>query len=227
MSYDFFFEKSRPMAINCETVIHETGHALGLEDYYDTTGATGGFGGGTMMALNVGDHEAYSKAILGWIDPYIVINTDTTITLDEYELSGDAIFIAKDYDGVYFNEYYIIDYYTPTGLNEIAKGMDGLPSISGVRIIKLNAIPRADLSAENEVWQITECSNSDPENRLIYVYEANGDDIIKGYLMSNNDLYQVGSIISNLKWADGTDCNFTIKVVSMENGKATIQIDFN
>ena len=40
-------------------LIHETGHALGLDDYYDTVGSTGGFGGGTMMDSNVGDQDPY------------------------------------------------------------------------------------------------------------------------------------------------------------------------
>ena len=47
---------------DAHTVVHETGHALGLLDYYST-----GYDGSTpaagidMMDHNVGDHNAYSK----------------------------------------------------------------------------------------------------------------------------------------------------------------------
>ena len=58
------------------TAIHETGHALGLPDYYsynansvkrDPSYRTGILTF-DMMNTNIGDHNAYSKWLLGWID---------------------------------------------------------------------------------------------------------------------------------------------------------------
>lgn len=58
------------------TAIHETGHALGLPDYYayepyrvktDPSNRTGILTF-DMMNNNIGDHNAYSKWLLGWID---------------------------------------------------------------------------------------------------------------------------------------------------------------
>lgn len=58
------------------TAIHETGHLLGLPDYYsydvgaakkDPSGRTGILTF-DMMNNNIGDHNAFSKWLLGWID---------------------------------------------------------------------------------------------------------------------------------------------------------------
>jgi len=62
------------------TVIHETGHGLGLPDLYDyddqsddpghvSTGPCGGVGKLDMMDANHGDHNAFSKWLLGWLTP--------------------------------------------------------------------------------------------------------------------------------------------------------------
>ena len=53
-------------------VIHETGHALGLPDYYDyddSIGPRGGVGGLDQMDSNWGDHNCFSKYLLGWLTP--------------------------------------------------------------------------------------------------------------------------------------------------------------
>ena len=58
------------------TAIHETGHALGLPDYYSYNSSyvekdpsyRTGILTFDMMNNNIGDHNAYSKWLLGWID---------------------------------------------------------------------------------------------------------------------------------------------------------------
>lgn len=54
------------------TLIHETGHMLGLPDYYSYKSQTGdggsrGIGTDDMMFNNSGDQDAFSKWVLGWI----------------------------------------------------------------------------------------------------------------------------------------------------------------
>lgn len=230
-SYEFFNDKidgHDEVKVNAETVIHESGHALGLDDYYDTTyDGNGGLGSGFMMDANVGDHDPYSKALLGWITPTIVIDRDTTIELSSFEATGDAIFIYKNYNGIYFNEYYIIDYYTPTGLNELEAGNFGVPSIEGVRIYHVNAVPKENESQIISIWDVTNTSNSNGANKLISIVEADGNDsILEGNYMSNDDLWQKTNVADELTWADGTLCNFTIEIVNIENGTATINIKF-
>lgn len=109
------------LKIMSETYIHETGHLLGLDDYYDYEDAKGsgeGLGGADMMDYNVGDHNAYSKLILGWVDP-TVITTTQTVTINAFESSGQFLMVLLDYDGTYFSEYLLIDLYANTGLNSL------------------------------------------------------------------------------------------------------------
>lgn len=71
------------------TLIHETGHALGLPDYYDycsveqfkgkkcpgwvtDPGPDGGVGGLDIMDGNWGNHNALSRWLLDWIEPVVV-----------------------------------------------------------------------------------------------------------------------------------------------------------
>ena len=226
LSYNFFTDELKNVKVNAETVIHETGHALGLDDYYDTSNDhNGGAGGGMMMDQNVGDHDPYSKALLGWIEPTIVINKDTEVTIGSFESTGDAIFIAKDYDGIYYNEYIIVDLYTPTGLNELEAGSSGLPTIPGVRIIHVNATPKGEVV--DSIWEVTKASNSTTDNMLITIVQADGSNsIIEGGQMSNTDLFKQGDVLSEITWADGTKINFTVTVKALSNTSATIVIDF-
>ena len=76
-------------------IIHETGHALGLPDYYDyddTVGPRGGVGGLDMMDYNWGDHNCFSKWILDWIQPTVVssIADARTIALNPSATAADA-----------------------------------------------------------------------------------------------------------------------------------------
>ncbi len=223
--------------VNAETVIHETGHALGLDDYYDYNGEdnieTGGFGGGIMMDTNVGDHDAFSKALLGWINPTIVINKDAELTIeslakvDEADINKKAIFIAKDFNGVYYNEFYIIYLYTPTGVNEMMKGNSGLPTQTGVMILHVVANPKSDDSLITSIWDVTEAHNGNPSNMLITVVEADGDgSIAKNQYLDNSDLWKANGKLEGIKWADGSNAGFTVEVKTLTNGEATVVIDF-
>lgn len=113
---------------DAHTYIHETGHVLSLPDYYDYdsdhTGmqATNPTGGLDMMAYNVGDHNPYSKYRYNWLEPY-VFTGDVDIPLKPFESSGDTILIKNEWNQTAYDEYLLIDYYTPTGLN--AKDSEG------------------------------------------------------------------------------------------------------
>ena len=76
-------------------VIHETGHALGLPDYYDyddAVGPRGGVGGLDMMHGNWGDHNCFSKWALDWLTPSVIANTSTqTVTLRDSGTTQDCL----------------------------------------------------------------------------------------------------------------------------------------
>jgi len=103
-----------PGTFNPRVVIHETGHALGLPDYYDydgSIGPDGGVGGLDMMDGNWGDHNCFSKFLLDWINP-VAYNAGTgTVTLDASGSSKDnnaIVVMPNAIQGDQFYEFFMI-----------------------------------------------------------------------------------------------------------------------
>ena len=124
MSYYFFTGSDYAgygTDIDAHTAIHETGHLLGLDDYYqyDKEYKFDPSGGLEMHSFNIGDENIYSKLALGWVNPYYVKSSDSvTLSLRSSAIYGDAIIINDDWTGNSMDEYLIIEYYTPQGMNE-------------------------------------------------------------------------------------------------------------
>lgn len=118
-SYQFLNQGYGNGGIDAHTYIHEFGHILGLDDYYSNQRYQP-MGGWVMMASNVLDHDVYSKMLKGWIDPYVIdnINEPVTLSLNPTASSGDFILIKNDWNGSAFDEYLLVEFYTPTNLNE-------------------------------------------------------------------------------------------------------------
>lgn len=113
---------------DAHVLIHETGHMLGLNDYYSyNSGNYGPLGCVDMMDNNCGDHNAYSKMLYGWTTPYIVYG-NARLTIKSSQLKDTVIVIPYDdkqymtnSDGkVLFNvwdEYLVLEFYTDKNLN--------------------------------------------------------------------------------------------------------------
>lgn len=128
MSYWFFKDSSYSgygSSIDSHTAIHEVGHLMGLDDYYrydegdtfekdyDASGSL------EMHAYNIGDENIYSKFALGWVYPYYVkTDSSVTLTLRTSAQYGDAILINDTWNKTSMDEYLMIEYYSPYGLNE-------------------------------------------------------------------------------------------------------------
>ena len=155
-SYDFMYEAENyynndskllndVSGVDAHTYIHETGHALGLDDYYNADDEQGydSVENIDMMSANVGDQDAFSKLALGWVLPYVVYG-NSQITILDFESSGDCIVLPLSWDGNAFGEYLIFQYYTPTGLNATdyktayTNGYQ-CPSLSGVIVYHVDA----------------------------------------------------------------------------------------
>ena len=114
--------------IDAHTLVHETGHMLGIDDYYDYNDKGAPAGCVDMMDWNVGDHNAVSKSLLGWTTPYVPDGSkdEFTITLRDFQSSGDCLMLIDPttWNGTVYDEYFMLEYYTPTGLNQ-SDAVDG------------------------------------------------------------------------------------------------------
>lgn len=230
------------LKIMAGTYIHETGHLLGLDDYYDYEDAKGsgeGLGGADMMDYNVGDHDAYSKLILGWVDP-TVITTTQTVTINAFESSGQFLMVLLDYDGTYFSEYLLIDLYANTGLNALGASQqnsllyyDSKTKVGaeyGVRIYHVSSSIKNPYS--DDYYSFTDNNNSVSDTALIKLVEADGEKKFastEGYAEST-DLWQAGdsllSVFPNYARNDNKKVNFDIRIDSVSKTSATITITF-
>lgn len=124
-SYDFMYEGYETSSIDSHTFIHETGHFLGLSDYYSTDGNAhySPLGKVDMMDNNIIDHNSFSKMLLGWTKPYLVYGSGE-IDLKSMQNENSFIVIQQDDAEVSntfnpFSEYILIELYTNEGLNKI------------------------------------------------------------------------------------------------------------
>lgn len=143
-SYKFMNEGKNSNWQDAHTFIHETGHMLGLDDYYCYDEAISPLGKIDMMDNNVCDHNAWSKFALGWIKPKLMVKNGT-IDLNVFQEDGDAIFISLEKTKCKnpFGEFLILEYYTPERLNKLdstipynyLKG----PNKGGLKVIHVDA----------------------------------------------------------------------------------------
>jgi len=124
-------------------LIHEFGHTIALNDYYDTgSGVLSFLGGYDMQDGTVGDWNAYSKFCAGWLQPTVVEESTLTDGTGEFilrssALYGDALLIPAagyDYNGTPYDEYILVDLFTPEGLHAEDSQRCGLQDAVGVRI---------------------------------------------------------------------------------------------
>ena len=118
-SYQYMNSEDQFAKVDTHTYIHETGHLLGLSDYYsqDATQKFKSMGGMDMMDYNLGDENTFSKMLLNWTRPY-VITGETTITINASYKNGDCILVpAKSWNGSSMDEYLLLELYSPKGLN--------------------------------------------------------------------------------------------------------------
>jgi M6 family metalloprotease-like protein len=115
---------------NPKVIIHETGHALGVPDYYDyddTVGPDGGVGGLDIMDSS-GDHNCFTKFMLDWIEPVVVAGGGRTVELRSSGLYPDALlFMPAAVPGQIFAEFFMVQNRHRTGNDtNLFTGSDGL-----------------------------------------------------------------------------------------------------
>ncbi len=240
--------------LDSRTLIHELSHSLGLIDYYDVYySGYNAVGGYDMQSANVGDWNPFSKFAVGWITPTVVtkeqLAAGTTITISDFESSGDVILIpitgeVKE-DGTInpFNEYLLVELFSPDGLNTYDAPEYGLTK-QGVRIYHIDArLLEIDLMKDwfekGTTYDVVYGNAWNPAGKYqVNLLQRNGrntftDGTCTYEQLSDKDLFKAGDSFSVKDYPtvfldgvmnDGSEFPYTITVKSIENGTATIEI---
>ncbi|HOD34364.1 MAG TPA: M6 family metalloprotease domain-containing protein [Syntrophales bacterium] len=151
-------------AFTPRVAIHETGHALGLPDYYDyddSVGPRGGVGGLDMMDANQGDHNCFSKWMLDWLTPTVVSSGSNTVTLGATGTSQSAVLVWPGASsGSLFTEFFMAQ-------NRQRAGNDATLSCDGMLLWHVDA--RLDASGNDFLY-----NNSGSSHKLLRLMEADG-----------------------------------------------------
>ena len=193
--------------IDAHTYIHEMGHVFGLEDYYDYSGKYSPAAGFSMQDNNVGGHDPFSSYALGWGSAYIPTET-TTIDLKPFAETGEMILLSPNPNAYNspFDEYLLLEYYTPTGLNKMdcdyqygGRYPQG-PKERGIRLWHVDA----RLAVNKQIIS----NPPDGSNYNIQMAMSNTDysnDVSSGYLSplgNGNYDYNILQLIRNDRYTD-------------------------
>ena len=205
-------------AMSTYTFIHEFAHVLGADDYYDTKYVNDPMNGLDIMDSMLGDHNAYTKFNLGWITTsrLVVTSGSVTLTLEAFAKSGDTIIIANNWDDALgaYQEYYVIAYYTGTGLNA---GNGGYFLRDGIVVYHVNASLYKEVIDGTTYYDVYN-NNTDPSG-----YNGTEDNLIE-YVKSAADTftYAEGDTLPGVVDDQGNALGYTFVVDSIDGDYATI-----
>ena len=212
---------------NTYTYIHEFGHILGADDYYDTSYSTDyedmPMGGYDVMDSLLGDHNAFTKFNYGWLtnSRLVVAEESVTLTLEDFSKNGDTIIIANNWDDTLgaYQEYYIVVYYTMNGLNGMVNGTEyGYFSRDGIVVYHVNASLYGEEYDGVTYYDIYN-NNTDGSDQY-----GTYDNLIE-YVKSPADTYtyiEGDSLSSSIKDDQGNTIAYTFTVDSLTEDSATL-----
>jgi len=217
--------ESNPVGGNYQahTLIHETGHALGLPDYYDyddTVGPQGGLGGLDMMDSNWGDHNCFSKFLLNWITPSVYTTSATGVSLRAAGSYGDAAIVMPDATaGNAFGEFFMVQ-----NRDKVANDT-GYP---GKGLLIWHVDSRLDSASHSDYVY----DNSYAAHKLLRLMEADGLEQIEagtGGTANAGDYYGAGSVFGptsfpNSARYDGSQIWMGIDTVSAPGATMTFNV---
>lgn len=212
-----------PLVCNVNSLTHETGHLLGLNDYYsyDTTnqkddeeaytgGALeGGLGGMDMMDANIGEQNAFSKWLLGWLEPEIITFEEISLLSEEEKVytlypsneQGDALFIKLKEEDSMFTELLVIEVISSTmNARELTRLEEPV-----VRILHVDASLDEENLQGNWRGFGFKNENSYTSTKFISILEADGKDEVLNYLPVSagskisydvNDYFRAGDLVT-------------------------------
>lgn len=237
-SEDTDLYETSDIKVDAHTYIHETGHLLGLDDYYDyasSIGAKGGLYYADMMDYNIGDHGMLSKLLLGWVTP-TVVTSDAVISLSSFTETGNFILVHNGSYSSIYSEYYLIELYTTTGLNAHDEPITVSGKNYGIRVIHADATKNLD-SRGNEVmhegnyyYTGFKYNNSDTSYLMVDQLRADNSSHNSEYVSTNSlfttSLTSLKEKFPSYKTAYRTGLFFDMAVLELSSSSAKIEITF-
>lgn len=223
---DFLYDKTHNsydatnIIVDAHTFIHETGHMLGLDDYYDVNpnvGARCSLQGIDMMDETCGDQGPISKLLLGWINP-IIINSDCEYELAPFETSGEVLLISKTFKGTLYDSYYLVINYGNLEINLVDKVLNG----TGIIVYEVNA-------EQNKLGNLTLYNGGSYDTAFKY---DNSDTSIPFVNIITKSNFQIGiSKESNILFKKGdtlskTSVDFSLDVLYNSSSNLDVKIVF-
>ena len=165
--------------------IHEFGHSLGQVDLYDYITNSDGTppeiddtGGFNMQTDGKCGHDPYSVMSFGWADPYIP-TTSEVVTLNDFQSSNELILLTPEwnsYDSP-FDEYLLLELYSPTGLNEYyVNYVDDrkAPDVVGIRVWHIDSILFHRDYSTNTGYYTSDCHDVNDNGYYPSLVRSNG-----------------------------------------------------
>lgn len=239
---------------DAHTYIHETGHLLGLTDYYPTvapkneeTVVIEPTSRIDMMDCSIGDQTAFSKMMLNWARPTYITDSCQVVPRSFTE-TGDFILISNNWNNTVFDEYYLIEFYTPTGLNtydiSVGNSEAKLPKVPGIKIYHVDARLAYFSGLKTITGYCSDVVVTPGESNIGFAHDNNTydepNDYQKNYLyqliLNNNkdaqtfcaadqNLFRVGDEIPTLKFNGNNKCEFKISIFALEFSRAFLKFE--
>ena len=146
-----------------------------------------------MMDATYGDHGPISKILLGWITP-LVVTGSATVDLTPYAEAGETLLLIDEWNGTIFDEYLLLIFYTPEGLNE----KDALYwfTTPGIVIYHVDARIGNGYLEDSAYYTIFDYNNTDTTHKFVQLLEADADSTIESTgWTENEDLFQTGAVL--------------------------------
>ena len=226
--YGFAETPPTPANWDAYVTVHETGHALGLPDYYDYQSGggnpNGGVGGMDQMDGNKGDHNCFSKYLLGWLSPTVAFTNLDNQAMRKTNAYQDAVLFMPGFDPTNpWSEYFMAQTRYREGADNYANGTGYYPTDGRTCIWHVDARLKANGDFN---W-----NNSYTTHKLLRLMEADGlEEIETGDGQADiGDYYNNGETLSdtstpNSKKYGGTSSGITVNDISSPS--QTMTADF-
>ena len=207
-------------------IIHEVGHQFGAIDLYEYNAVqdekTYPAGRFSMQDNDMGSHDPYQQNLIGWSRPQVYASSDysigdkITIAVDDFQSSGNNIILTNKWNSYnsLFDEYLILELFTPTGLNEFDAKTRNLNE-AGFRLWHVDSLIR-DLTEGNDenpyytsdlnkygqlVYKSSNFDKDNPFDICHFIRNNEEESYSAKSSMVTSDLFQAGEMFSMSRFA--------------------------